>query len=189
MYYSIDWLIDLFVKIILNIYWFVYRLYAFSFLTGNLRGKALIGDEMNKPLKRLIVLLIYKSDWRKLFISLAILTIIGIVLQISLLSFPLSTWLHSPLVRVSNAKNFSNSLQLRLRHEKYWPLHQISAPVPLNSSSGLIKGVYTVERKRRRRRKHEDELQILVPPPTPKTPPTSLQVLPVLSIYMKFVDW
>ncbi|CAO2819489.1 unnamed protein product [Amaranthus hypochondriacus] len=130
---------------------------------------------MNKPLKRLIVHLIYKSDWRKLFISLAILTVFGIVLQISLLSFPLSTWLHSPLVRVSSAKNFSSSIQLRLSHEKYWPLHQISAPVPLNSSSGLIKGVHRVERKRRRRRKHEDELQILVPPPTPKTPPTSLQ--------------
>lgn len=158
-------------------------------MTGNLRGKTLIGDEMNKPLKRLIVHLIYKSDWRKLFISLAILTVFGIVLQISLLSFPLSTWLHSPLVRVSSAKNFSSSIQLRLSHEKYWPLHQISAPVPLNSSSGLIKGVHRVERKRRRRRKHEDELQILVPPPTPKTPPTSLQVFSVSSINMKFVNW
>ncbi|XP_021856392.2 probable glycosyltransferase At5g03795 [Spinacia oleracea] len=129
---------------------------------------------MNKLLKRLIVLLVYKIDWRKLFVILAIVTILGIVLQISLLPFPL--WLQSPLIRVSTAKDLSSSLQLTLTHGKHWPLRQISVPVPLNSSSGLTKRVHSVQRRRKRRRKREDDFQVPIPPPPPpRTPPTPLE--------------
>ncbi|XP_021767984.1 probable glycosyltransferase At5g03795 [Chenopodium quinoa] len=131
---------------------------------------------MNKLLKRLIVLLVYKIDWRKLFLILTIVTTVGIVLQISLLPFPLSTWLHSPMIRITSAKDFSNSLHLSLRHGKHWPLHQISIPVSLNSPSVLNKRVHSVERKRRRRKKREEEFQIPAsPPPPPRSPPTPLQ--------------
>ncbi|KAK9716341.1 hypothetical protein RND81_06G226900 [Saponaria officinalis] len=135
---------------------------------------------MNKLLKRLLVIL-YKFDWKKLFLVLATTTVVGLVLQISLLPFPLLTWLHSPLVRVSTV---SNSLQLRLRHEEHWPLRQIALPVLLNSSSELIRDVLKVEEKhrssrrrrgRRKRKNQEDELLVSLPPPVPRTPPTALQ--------------
>ncbi|KAL2925422.1 putative membrane protein YndJ, partial [Bienertia sinuspersici] len=131
---------------------------------GILRANT-IRNEMNKLLKCVIVQLMFKIDWRKLFLILAIITLVGILLQISLLPFPLSTWLHSPLVKVSTAKELRSPLLLTLRHDKHWPLHQISFPVPLNSSSGLTKEVHSLEKgsrpsRRRRRRKGEDEIQI-----------------------------
>ncbi|KAL9246855.1 hypothetical protein vseg_020342 [Gypsophila vaccaria] len=135
---------------------------------------------MNKLVVRLLVIL-YKFDWKKLFLILATTTAVGLILQITLLPFPLLTWLHSPLVRVSTV---SNSLHLRLRHEEHWPLRQIALPVPLNSSSEPIKGVVSVEEKRRpsrrrrgrkKRKNQDDELLVSLPPPSPRTPPTALQ--------------
>lgn len=129
---------------------------------------------MNKLLIRLIVYFVYKIDWKKLFLVGAIILTLGSILQITFLPFPLSTWLHSPLIYISTPKSLSTSIQLSLRHGKHWPLHQIAMPVPLNASSELKKNVRTSRRKRRRRNR-EHELPVPIPPPPPPTPPTPLQ--------------
>ena len=126
---------------------------------------------MNKLLIRLIVFFVYKIDWKKLLLVGAIILTLGLILQITLLPFPLSTWLHSPLLYISTPKSSSAPIQLSLQHGKYWSLHQIAMPAPLNASSELTKNVRASRRKRRRNREYE--LQV---PPPPPTPPTPLQV-------------
>ena len=73
-----------------------------------------------------------------MFLLGATITTLGLFLQITLVSLPLFTWLHSPLVTVSSStstKSLTTSLQLSLGQVRYWPLYQIASPVPLNTST------------------------------------------------------
>ncbi|GAB2228623.1 hypothetical protein Droror1_Dr00022743 [Drosera rotundifolia] len=121
---------------------------------------------MNKLLLRVMFLLIYKLDWRKLLVACATLTLFGVIILTFVLPFPIINLVHSP--PVTFPKPLDRAAQNSLDGSKQFPIAQISYG-QLNYTKGIIQPLRVpVEKPRhgRRGKKKEDEIKLIIPPVT-----------------------
>ncbi|XP_034680976.1 probable glycosyltransferase At5g03795 isoform X3 [Vitis riparia] len=145
--------------------------------------------------KLVAVVLMYRINWKKLFVVVAIMTTAGMVLQTYTLPYPMATWFLPPQTMVSSYKSLNGSTvhlteTLSLESAEQFQLVPTAPVVSLNSSTELVKSVPIVEERAqvsprknpssRRRRKNAkidktNEQKVVFHPPPPRTVPTRLQ--------------
>lgn len=151
---------------------------------------------MKRLLQLVAVVLMYRINWKKLFVVVAIMTTAGMVLQTYTLPYPMATWFLPPQTMVSSYKSLNGSTvhlteTLSLESAEQFQLVPTAPVVSLNSSTELVKSVPIVEERAqvsprrnpssRRRRKNAkidktNEQKVVFHPPPPRTVPTRLQV-------------
>ncbi|XAR70479.1 Xylogalacturonan beta-1,3-xylosyltransferase [Bertholletia excelsa] len=67
---------------------------------------------MNKLLRQIIIILLFRINWKKLLIFGFIITIIGVIVQIHRLPRPLALWIHSPPAAQMSNKSLNTSRHL-----------------------------------------------------------------------------
>ncbi|RVX15526.1 hypothetical protein CK203_009180 [Vitis vinifera] len=155
-----------------------------------------LDNEMKRLLQLVAVVLMYRINWKKLFVVVAIMTTAGMVLQTYTLPYPMATWFLPPQTMVSSYKSLNGSTvhlteTLSLESAEQFQLVPTAPVVSLNSSTELVKSVPIVEERAqvsprrnpssRRRRKNAkidktNEQKVVFHPPPPRTVPTRLQV-------------
>lgn len=154
-----------------------------------------LDNEMKRLLQLVAVVLMYRINWKKLFVVVAIMTTAGMVLQTYTLPYPMATWFLPPQTMVSSYKSLNGSTvhlteTLSLESAEQFQLVPTAPVVSLNSSTELVKSVPIVEERAqvsprrnpssRRRRKNAkidktNEQKVVFHPPPPRTVPTRLQ--------------
>ncbi|CAK9173265.1 unnamed protein product [Ilex paraguariensis] len=143
---------------------------------------------MNKFLRLIIIALMFRIDWRKLFIIGTIIMIPGVLFQILTLPYPLTSWIHSPQVTVPLHKSLNGAMHLSdLSHlawdEQSKPGRVDPLIVVLNYSVNLDRSMLIKERETEVSEKR-DESRIMEPknivtppmsPPPHRTVPHHLQ--------------
>lgn len=134
---------------------------------------------MTKLLLRLIVILIFRIDWRKLFFVGAVLTIISVVIQISSLPYPLDEWIFQPPSSVSSYKQINTGVNLgktdplpvnshRETTQDSLVVDSLNSSMELNQSMvNSAKEDRVSRRRRRRRRSNVRSIDIVTPPSSP----------------------
>ncbi|MCD7450475.1 hypothetical protein HAX54_006546 [Datura stramonium] len=131
---------------------------------------------MRKLLRPIIVILLFRIDWKKLFFIGAILTLFRVVFQITSLPYPLTEWILFPPLEISSSQNLHHVMNVRelsVRPDNQFSISQ-HAPlvISLNSTAGLSQRMQVPERKeqvsrQRKRRKHVGAVEKLISPPSP----------------------
>ncbi|KAL7167207.1 hypothetical protein ACSBR2_037811 [Camellia fascicularis] len=145
---------------------------------------------MNNLLKQIIIILMFRIDWRKLLLVGSIITIAGVVVQIYTLPFPLSIWILSPpetrLVYKSLNTNMHLSEETPLARFEEFENHpadpggSMNTSTNLNQSASIVKDEAKVTRQRarlERRRMRIMRQKIPSPPPPPPHRPLPLHLL------------
>lgn len=146
---------------------------------------------MNKLLRRIIIILMYRINWRKLCFLGAVITLTGLVLQSPSLPYPMTKRIIDPPDTVSSYKSLNRTFRLGeitlvSRGKKFESLPVASIFDSLNSSAKPNRAVpfgeegeivsLTSSRKRKIR------AQIIAkplspPPPPPPSPPRNRTLL------------
>ncbi|XP_006355510.1 probable glycosyltransferase At5g03795 [Solanum tuberosum] len=137
---------------------------------------------MRKFLRRIIAVLIFRVNWKKLFVVGTILTVFRVVFQIYSLPNPLTEWISSPPLDVSsyqrliNHGNKSRELELSVTSDNQLKMSKhVPAVVLLNSTARTNRLMRVMERRarllrRRRRKKQARIVEKIVYPPPPVVP-------------------
>lgn len=131
---------------------------------------------MRKLLRKIIVILLFRIDWKKLFFIGAVLTVFRVMFQISSLPYPLTEWILFPPSEISSSQNLNH--EKNLRELPVSPDNQFSisqhAPivVSLNSTDGLTQRLQVLERREQvsgqlKRRKHVNAVDKVISPSSP----------------------
>ncbi|CAA0810935.1 Exostosin family protein [Striga hermonthica] len=134
---------------------------------------------MTKPLRTIIIFLMFRIDWRKLFLVCSILTIGSVFIQISSLPYPLTQWISPPRLVISSYKPLNTALHLGETHSLAVgvPLETIrDAPVVVSANSSANPNQSTVmsrkerraSRRNRRRSNSVKSTNMLSPPSAPR---------------------
>ncbi|CAI9775565.1 unnamed protein product [Fraxinus pennsylvanica] len=125
---------------------------------------------------RLIIVVLIRTNWRKMFVVGAILTICSVVIQISSLPYPLNQWILPRTTKISSYKHLNTATHLIENHPL--SVQDARAIASLNYSANLNhSAVISNEQQRvsrRRRRKHHMESTMDTPP----SPPYIVRKLP-----------
>ncbi|KAI7987161.1 putative glycosyltransferase [Camellia lanceoleosa] len=145
---------------------------------------------MNNLLKQIIIILMFRIDWRKLLLVGSIITIAGVVVQIYTLPFPLTIWILSPpetrLVYKSLKTNMHLSEETSLARFEEFENHQadpggsMNTSTNLNQSASIVKDEAKATRQRarlERRRMRIMKQKNPSPPPPPPHRPLPLHLL------------
>lgn len=130
---------------------------------------------------------LYRIDWRKLFFAGAIMTIVGVMLQMFTLPYPLNKWFLPPPVTLSLDEPFNGAMELISErvNESRVQQFQVVAAVPivlLNSTVELNISTpvgperlavppqtrNSVSRRRRKSIKVDSKPNNITPPPAPR---------------------
>lgn len=153
---------------------------------------------MSKLIRTIVVFLMFKIDWRKLFLVCSIFTIGSVLIQISSLPYPLTDWISPPNIAISSYKPLNSAIHLGHSHPLAvgLPLETVQdAPrvFSLNPSVTLNQSTVITKRERRlsRRRKGRNRVKssTLVPPSPPhiiRNIPNQLKVIPSLLTLLFF---
>ena len=139
---------------------------------------------MNNLFRHIVIILLFKIDWRKLLFVGSVITIAVVVVQIYTLPYPLTIWILSPpethLVYRSFNRNMHFSDKNSLARLESLETHLVQPVIPVNTSNELNQSVPLVDEKgnatrqrgrsSRRRRKHTKPEIILTPPAPPRRP-------------------
>ncbi|XP_020547737.1 probable glycosyltransferase At5g03795 isoform X1 [Sesamum indicum] len=110
---------------------------------------------MAKLLRKMVVLLMFRLDWRKLISIFVILTVVSVLIQISRLPYPLSELIFPPPTLVSSYKSFNSAIylakQLQTNNEKGSPMILLNSSHQLNQSILSSKKKWEESQQRRRR--------------------------------------
>ncbi|KAL3818239.1 hypothetical protein ACJIZ3_004144 [Penstemon smallii] len=131
---------------------------------------------MTKLFRAIIVVLMFRIDWKKLFFVCAILTIGSIVIQISSLPYPLTEWVFSPPPSILSHKSLNPTVHLGQSQSlavdnQLETVQDGSVANPLNSTDKVNQPIV----KRRRGRKRKKLIDIVPPPPPLKRLPRHLE--------------
>ncbi|KAK4363320.1 hypothetical protein RND71_018561 [Anisodus tanguticus] len=131
---------------------------------------------MRKLLRPIIVVLLFRIDWKKLFFIGVILTAFRVMFQMSTLPYPLTEWILFPPSEISSSGNLNHEKNLRelpVSTDNRFSISQ-HAPlvVSLNSIDGLSQKMQVLERleqvsRQRKRRKHVNVVDKVISPPSP----------------------
>lgn len=139
---------------------------------------------MNRILRQIIIVLLFRVSWRKLLFVGSIITFAGVVVQIYTLPYPLTIWILSPpetpLLHQSLNSNMRLSEKNSLARFEQYETHLVDPVISKNTSHELNQSVPIMEegtkasRKRdrlaRRRRRNMKPKIIASPPPAPRRP-------------------
>lgn len=139
---------------------------------------------MNKLLRHVVIVLMFRINWKKLLILGSTITAFGVIIQILALPYPLTIWVLSPSETRLLYKSLNSHMHLnekepltRLENSKS---RKVDTFISVNGSMGSNHSVLSEKeeiraRKRARmlRRKRENELRkrMLATPPPPPPPP------------------
>lgn len=127
---------------------------------------------MRKLLRQIIVILIFRIDWKKLFFVGAILTVFRVVFHIPALPYPLTGWTLFPPLEISSSQHSNHEKNLRelpVSPDNMFSINQHGPlVVSLNSTDGLSQRMQVLERReqvprQRNRRKHVNAVEKLYP--------------------------
>ncbi|PSS11547.1 Glycosyltransferase [Actinidia chinensis var. chinensis] len=154
---------------------------------------------MNNLFRHIIIILLFRIDWRKLLFVGSVISIAVVVVQIYTLPYPLTIWILSPsetrLLYRSFNRNMHFSEKNSLARLESLETHLVHPVIPVNTSNELNQSVPIVDEKgsndlnqsvpivdekgnatrqrgrsSRRRRKHTKPEIILTPPAAPRKP-------------------
>ncbi|XP_075103095.1 putative glycosyltransferase At5g03795 [Nicotiana tabacum] len=134
---------------------------------------------MRKFLRPIIVVLLFRVNWRKLFVIGTILTVFRVIFQISTLPNPLTEWVVSPPLDVSSYQHFNrgkNSRELSVTSDNQLKMSRhLPTVVSLQSTATTNRSKRVLERRerllrRRRHRKHARVVEKIIYPPPPVVP-------------------
>ncbi|XP_011081309.1 probable glycosyltransferase At5g03795 [Sesamum indicum] len=118
---------------------------------------------MTKLLRTILIFLIFKIDWRKLFLVSSILTIGSVLILISSLPYPLTEWISQPHPAISSYLPLNTAVHLGKSHLLAAGVHlETIRDTPIMVSKG--------EQKTSRRRKGSSRVKSInmVSPPAPQ---------------------
>lgn len=131
---------------------------------------------MRKLLRQMIVILLFRIDWKKLFFIGAILSVFRVVFHIPALPYPLTGWTLFPPLEISSSRHSNHEKNLRelpASPDNMFSINQ-HAPlvVPLNSTDELSQRMQVLERReqvprQRNRRKHVNAVDKVISLPSP----------------------
>lgn len=148
--------------------------------------------DMRKFLRRIVVVLFFRVNWKKLFVIGTILTAFRVVFQIYSLPNPLTEWITSPPLdvasyqRLINHGNKSRELELSVvtSNNQLKMTKHLAPVVLLNSTARSNRLMRVMERRarllRRRRRKRQARILEKIVYPPPPVVPDHLQVSLIL---------
>ncbi|KAK6781486.1 hypothetical protein RDI58_019282 [Solanum bulbocastanum] len=132
--------------------------------------------KIRKLLRKIIAILMFRIDWKKLVFIGAILTVFRIMFQISTLPYPLTEWILFPPSEISSSRNLNHEKNLRelpVSPDIRFNLSQ-HAPlvVSLNSTDGLSETLQVLERRvqvsrQQNSRKHVNAVDKVIFPSSP----------------------
>ncbi|KAK4729046.1 hypothetical protein R3W88_022034 [Solanum pinnatisectum] len=132
--------------------------------------------KIRKLLRKIIAILMFRIDWKKLVFIGAILTVFRIMFQISTLPYPLTEWILFPPLEISSFRNLNHEKNLRelpVSPDIRFNLSQ-HAPlvVSLNSTDGLSETLQVLERREKvsrqqNSRKHVNAVDKVIFPSSP----------------------
>ncbi|KAF7131495.1 hypothetical protein RHSIM_Rhsim09G0172600 [Rhododendron simsii] len=139
---------------------------------------------MNRILRQIIIVLVFRVSWRKLLFVGSIITFAGVVVQIYTLPYPLTIWILSPpetrLLYQSLNSNMRLSEKNSLARFEQYETHLVDPVISTNTSHELNQSVPIMEegtkvsrqrdRIARRRRRNMKPKIIASPPPAPRRP-------------------
>ncbi|KAL0296276.1 UNVERIFIED_CONTAM: hypothetical protein Sradi_6679700 [Sesamum radiatum] len=109
---------------------------------------------MAKLLRKIIVLLMFRLDWRKLISIFVILTVVSVLIQISTLPYSLTELIFPPPTLVSSYKSFNSAIldkQLQTNNENGSPIVLLNSSDQVNQSLASAKKKWKESQQRRRR--------------------------------------
>ncbi|KAK4422905.1 putative glycosyltransferase [Sesamum alatum] len=121
---------------------------------------------MAKLLRKIVVLLMFRLDWRKLIFICAILTIVSVLIQISRLPYPLTELIFPPPISLSSYKSFNSTIYLSKQIQSN---NKDGSPmVFLDSSRQVNQSIVTFMKKenesgQRRRRNNLTSINMVAP--------------------------
>lgn len=139
---------------------------------------------MNKFLRPIIIVLLFRIGWRKLLFVGSIITFTGFVVQIYTLPYPLTIWILSPPETRLLYKSLNNNVRLSEKNSlarfEQFETHLADPVISKNTSHELNQSVPIMEegakasrhrnRLARRRRRNMKPKIIATPPPPPRKP-------------------
>ncbi|KAM7531083.1 hypothetical protein LguiB_034493 [Lonicera macranthoides] len=144
---------------------------------------------MNKLLRQIIIILVYRISWRKLFFLGAVITLTGLVLQSPLLPYPMTKRIFDPPDTVSSYKSLNRTFRLReitlvSRGKKFESLPVASVFDSLNSSAKPNRvvpvgeeGEIVSQTSSRNRKIRAQVIAKPLSPPPPHSPPRNHTLL------------
>ncbi|KAI3468977.1 hypothetical protein Pfo_025640 [Paulownia fortunei] len=133
---------------------------------------------MTKLLRMIVVFLMFRIDWRKLFIVCSILMIGSVLIQISSLPYPLTEWISPPHPAISSYKPLNTAVHLGKSHSlavgvQLETVRDALMVVSLNSSAKLNQSMVISKKekkvsKRRRRSNSVKSITMVSPPSSPR---------------------
>ncbi|KAL8136640.1 hypothetical protein V2J09_002641 [Rumex salicifolius] len=138
---------------------------------------------VNKLVVRLLIFLTYKLDWVKVSAIVAITTILGLVIQTTVLPFPISPRNVSNRTTTRSTMNpIINREQSNLANANESLLQQLVSSVATNTSYANVnvtndpgKSIRRRKKRRKRRKPKSDDYETNSSPPPPQPPPTHFQ--------------
>lgn len=139
---------------------------------------------MNKFLRPIIIVLLFRIGWRKLLFVGSIITFTGFVVQIYTLPYPLTIWILSPPETRLLYKSLNNNVRLSEKNSlarfEQFETHLADPVISKNTSHELNQSVPIMEegakasrqrnRLARRRRRNMKPKILATPPPPPRKP-------------------
>ncbi|GAA0157935.1 glycosyltransferase [Lithospermum erythrorhizon] len=125
---------------------------------------------MSKLLKHVIVLLLFKTDWKKLFFAFSVVTICSLFVQMSTIPYPLSGWVYSPSIeQILSNKMLNMSTHLDQNRRVISEDRLVTSSPELDQSEGTKKKNVR-RRKGHKRKKSEEDFASAPQPPPPSFP-------------------
>lgn len=139
---------------------------------------------MIKLLHHIIVFLMYRINWRKLFFIGSVLTISSVFIQISTLPYPLKEWIFPPSTVVSSFEPLNTTTM----GDGFETVHNATVIVSFNSSSKVNELVLETEEaekdfRRRMQRTNKNSTSKVSPPFSP-SPVQKMANNPLVSSYL-----
>ncbi|PIN19949.1 Acetylglucosaminyltransferase EXT1/exostosin 1 [Handroanthus impetiginosus] len=139
---------------------------------------------MIKLLRVIVVFLMFRIDWRKLFLVCSILTIGSVLIQISSLPYPLTEWISPPQPAISFYKPLNTAVHLGQSQSLTVGIQLESvqdAPVVVSvNSSAKLNETIVISKKRKRvsQRRRRSNTAKSINMVSPSSPPRILKKLP-----------
>ncbi|KAL2545290.1 Exostosin family protein [Forsythia ovata] len=123
---------------------------------------------MTKLLRHIMVCLMFRIDWRKLFLIGSVLTITSVVIQISTLPYPLKEWIFPPPTTVSSFEPLNTATM----GDQFETVHNAPVIASLNSSTkvnelALVTKDGEKNFRRRKQRTNTKSTSTFSPPSSP----------------------
>ncbi|KAG8374700.1 hypothetical protein BUALT_Bualt10G0023300 [Buddleja alternifolia] len=129
---------------------------------------------MSRLLRRIVAILMFRIDCRKLFLVCAVLTIGSILIQISSLPYPLTEWISPPHSAIASNKHLNTAVHLDKIHSlavlvQPETVQDATVVVSLNSSAKQNQSVVISKKEGRvsQRRRERNGVKSITPPSSP----------------------